>query len=243
MKKRIYLVLLSVTVLFFSCKDKKDDYAEQLFTNNEISLALKVCIDTAAFYTINALCTPDTINKEIGYTYYDAKSYYLDLPDAAKVIVDTLKKNGFDNNIDTLLTNAMNLAAELCGKDLIRSFWKPLSDSIKFPVPNAILRGGNNALTNYVKQNYQTEFVSVLVNNLLKEQFKELDIISKWNEWQDEYRKITGTYSSIDILTPTAQQMAAGFFRKMALEEEAIRNDASRRGNKNGLFYKVFAIL
>jgi len=243
MEKRIYLILLSVSVIFFSCKDNSK-YAEQLFTNKEISNALKQCIDSTAVRTCNALCVVDsTLNPQFGYSYYGSKSYRLDLPAAAKNVVDTLKEYGFDNNIDTLLIAAMNRAAELCGNDLIRQFWKPTSDTIIFPNPNAILHGGNDALTNFVKQNYQTEFISVLVNSILKEQFKELDIITTWNTFQKEYYEITGTYSSIDILIPAAQQMTAGFFRKMAIEEEKIRKDPKMRGNPTGFLYRIFATL
>ena len=236
MKKRIYLLLLSVTVFFFSCKDKKNDYTEQLFTNNEISFALRSCIDSTASYAIEML-----YHDSLGYAHSKSdSSFLLTLPSEAQKVVDTLR--GFETQVK-LLIDSLHIAAGKCGKDLKRSFWKPTIDSIKFLAPNAVLRGGENAITNYVKQNYQTQFVAALVNNLLKEQFKELNINTKWNELQDEYRKITGTYSSVDILTPTAQQMVDGFFRKMAEKEAEIRKDPTKRGSPNGLFYKVFATL
>jgi len=232
MKKRIYLLLLSVPVIFFSCKDKANEYAEQLFTNNEISIALRVCIDSAAFYTINAF-----YDEKLGYSHSDS-TYRLKLP---KNVADTLIEHGFELRVAAMI-DSLNNAAGRCGNNLFRDFWKPLSDSIKFPVPNAILRGGNNAITNFVKQNYQTEFISFLTNNLLAEQLNKF-VVNEWNNLQNEYRIITGTYSSIDILSLTAQQMVADFFKKMAEEEKIIREDPSRRGNSNGLFYNVFAIL
>jgi hypothetical protein len=242
MKKRIYLILLSVTVIFFSCKDN-NKFAEQLFTNNQISLALKQCIDSAALRTCNALCVVDTtLPPENGFNYYDSKSYRIELPAAAKNIADTLTGYGFGEQIDSLIFK-INRAAEQCGNDLIRYFWKPTSDSIFFPNPNTILHGGNHAITDFVKQTKQTEFISALVNSILKEQFNELQIITSWNELQKEYHSITGTYSSIDILAPVSQQMAAGFFRKMAIEEVAIRKDPKLRGNPTGWLYRVFATL
>ena len=232
MKKRIYLLLLSVTVIFFSCKDKTDKFAEQLFTDVEITGALKLCIDSAALHTIDAL-----YNKELGYSYSDSLSR-LNLPETAKNVKDTLLIHGFETRINTF-NDSLNIAAGRCGEFLMRSFWRPTIDSIKFPVPNAILRGGANAITNFVKQNYQTEFVSVLVNNLLAVQLNTF-VISEWNNLQNEYRLITGNYSSIDILTPTAQKMVADFFIKMALREADIRKDPALRGSPNGLFYRVF---
>ena len=243
MKKRIYLILLSISAIFFSCKDN-NEFVEQLFTNKEISAALKQCIDSTAFRTCNVLCVVDSsLIPTLGYSHYDSKSYRLELPLAAKKVIDTLKQYGFDTNIDTLLINNINHAAELCGNDLIRQFWRVISDTVVFQNPNAVFRGGDNALTNFLKQTIQTEFINVLVNNILLEQFKELQIITTWNELQKEYYDKTGNYSTIDILTPTAQQMVAGFFRKMALEEEAIRKDPAKRGNPKSLLYRVFATL
>jgi hypothetical protein len=250
MKKRIYLILLSVTVIFFSCKDNSE-FVEQLFTDSEVSAALRQCIDSAAMRTCNVLCIVDTLKKEYGYSYYDSKSYRIELPAAAKNVVDTLIKHKSGNPLDSLtlisrinaLKDSINRAAEQCGNDLMRQFWKPATDSIVFLNPNAILHGGNNAITNFVKQTTQTEFISALVNSILIEQFNELEVITTWDALQKEYSAITGTHSSIDILTPSAQQMVAGFFRKMALEEEKIRNNPNLRGNPNGWLYRVFATL
>jgi len=242
MKKRIYLILLSVTVIFFSCKDKKDGFTQQLFTQAEIVAALKQCLETAAFRTCEELCIVDTMNHTKGFTYCDSKSYSLDLPAAAKIVIDTLKTHsGFYNNLDSLLIADLNRAAERCNT-LMRDFWTPTSKSIIFSNPNATLKGGSSAITNFVKQNYQYEFVNLLANSILKEEFNksDLDLINRWNILQQEYNTITGTYSSIDLLAPAAQQMADGFFKKMALEEATIRKNPDLRGNPSGLFYRVF---
>jgi hypothetical protein len=246
MKKRIYLILLFVTAIFFSCKDNKE-FVEQLFTNNQISIALKQCIDSAALHTCNALCV---VAVDSGYSHFEKGTYRLELPAAAKKVLDTLLAHASCEN-DSLsintrinsLIDSINRAAEQCGNDLIRQFWKPTTDSIVFPNPNAILHGGDHAITDFVKQTKQTEFISALENSILKEQFNELQIITAWDDLQKEYFTITGIYSSVDILAPTAQQMAAGFFRKMALEEAAIRKDPKLQGNPNGWLYKVFATL
>jgi len=250
MKKRIYLILLSVPVIFFSCKDNSK-FEEQLFTNHEITMVLRQCIDSAAFYTSNALCVVDsTPNPKLGYSYFGSNSYRLQLPDAAANVVDTLLAHALDE-LDSLRINSlkdsvirnMNTAAELCGNDLMRRFWKTVSDSIVFPIPYATLHGGDHAITNFVKQTKQTEFISILVNSILVAQFKELHVTTTWDALQKEYFMITGIYSSIDILAPAAQQMVTGFFRKMAIEEADIRKNPSRWGRPTGLFYRVFATL
>ena len=241
MKKRIYLLLLSFIIIFFSCKDNSA-FVEQLFTDEQISQALGQCLKNAVDTTCNTLCIVDTSRTpEYGYTYYDAASYRIELPSGTKRVVDILTEQGYKNQLDTLIVE-INRAAEQCGNNITR-FWTPVINNITFPNPNLILHGGNSAITDFVKEKQQSEFLSQLVSSILAEQFSELKIITKWNELQEIYYNITQEYSSTDILTSTAQQMVAGFFKRMAIAEKAIRDDPNLRGNTNSLLYRVFATL
>lgn len=241
MKKRISLFLLPIIALFFSCQDNSGDFAEQLFTNTEITAALQLCLDSAALHTCNILCVVDTVNEKLGYSYYDSKSYRIALPAAAKSVVDTLAEE-YSERIDSLINN-INRAAEQCGNQIMIRFWKALADSIVFPNPYATLHGGNSAITDYVKQIKEKEFIAVLINSVLIDHFTDLDVIKTWNELQKIYTDKTGIYSSVDILTPAAQQMVTGFFKQMALQEEAIREKPALQGNSTGLLRRVFATL
>jgi len=236
MKKRIYLLLLSVVLIFSSCKDN-DKFTEQLFTNDQITYALRMCIDTCADCALNTLCIIDS-----GYSYYESGAYRLELPVAAKSVVDTLTLYEYGDAIDTLIYK-INRAAEHCGDKMKSKFWAPLVKEITFPAPNALLHGNNTAITDYVKATKQTDFINLLVAVILAEQFKELKVIEAWNELQKNYYNITGDYISIDILTPAAQQMVAGFFKKMATMETAVRKDPNLRGKSDGLFNRVFETL
>jgi len=240
MKKHIYLSLLAIIVIFFSCKDNSE-FEEQLFTNDEITLALRNCINLTIDTTLNVLCVVDSVNGTHGFYYFDNGTYRIELPAAAKNVVDTLEKYDYSDTISALIFD-MNRAAEKCG-NTIKQFWNPIVKEMVFPNPNLILRGGNNAITNYVKETKQWEFVSALVSFILIENFNEFNIITRWNELQEVYYDKTENYVSIDILTPAAQQMANGFFRRMALAEEDIRKYPELRGPANGLLYLVFATL
>ena len=239
MKKPIYLLLLAVTAIFFSCKDNSE-FAEQLFTNVQISSALKQCIKITVDSTANALCIVDT-TKHDGYYYHADSTYRLTLLPAAKTVVDTLIAHGYKNQIDTLIFN-MNRSAEKCGNKIVQ-FWESIIKEMAFPNPNKLLHGGNNAITDYVKATKQSEFVAILISSILKEQFDVLNVNTSWNALQQTYFGITENYSSVDILNLTAQQMATGFFKKMAIVENAIRKDPNLRGDKNGWLYQVFATL
>ena len=244
MKKRIYLLLLSVVAIFSACKDNSDDFVEQLFTDAQISSALKQCADSVAMKTCNTLCIVDTTGQEkLGYYYYESKSYRIELPNDMKQIADTLKEYGFQNKVDSLIF-IINRAAEQCG-NRITQFWKPVINDITFPKPNSILHGGNSAITDFLKANKQSEFVAALVSSILSEQFTALNVDAAWSQLQAKYVEITGSYSPtpLGIITPTAQQMVAGFFKKMALEEAEIRTNKTLQGNPNGLLYKVFSTL
>ena len=240
MKKHIYLSLLAIIVIFFSCKDNSE-FEEQLFTNDEITLALRNCINLTIDTTLNVLCVVDSVNGTHGFYYFDNGTYRIELPAAAKNVVDTLEKYDYKYDILVLIAD-MNKAAALCGNS-IKQFWNPVVKEMFFPNPNFVLRGEKNAITNFVKETKQHEFLSALASSILREQFNDLNIITRWNALQEIYYDITEDYASIDILTPAAQQMSNGFFRKMTLAEEAIRTYPELRGPANGLLYLVFATL
>jgi len=242
MKKHIYLSLLATIVIFFSCEDNSK-FVEQIFTNDEITMALRESIHATIDTTLKALCVVDTINKKHGFYHYDNETYRIELPAAAKAIakaiVDTLEN--YSDTISALIFD-INRAAELCGNS-IKQFWNPVVKEMTFHNPNLVLRGGKNSITNFVKETKQHEFLSALASSILREQFNDLNIITRWNALQEIYYDITENYASIDILTPAAQQMSNGFFRKMTLAEEAIRTYPELRGPTDGLLYKVFGNL
>jgi hypothetical protein len=242
MKKRIYLILLSVVVIFFSCRDESGKFEKQLFTDEQISSALKECIRATSDSTLNALCIVDTLNEKQGYYYYDSKAYRIELPTAAKQVIDTLTAYGFGDALDSLIFN-INRAAEQCGNKIKSDFLEPLIKNIIFPNPNQTLHGGNSAITDYVKATKQTDFVNMLKTYTLNEQFKALNLFNTWNMLLDEYRKITGTFTSIDILAPSVQQMVDGFFKEMALWEKKVRDNPELGGDKKGWLYQVFITL
>ena len=243
MKKRIYLILLSIVAIFFSCKDDSGQFEEQMFTSAQITAALQECIRITSDSTLNALCISDTLYKKRGYYYFDSdSSYRINLPAAAKQVLDTLDKYGFAD-ADSILTLNINRAAEQCGNKIKSDFLTPLAKDITFPNPNQILRGAGTPLTDYVKQTRQNEFLTLLRTSVLLEQFNALEIISSWNMLQEEYYKITEQYVSIDILSPTSEKMVEGFFKKMAIEEDAVRKNLDRRGPETGWLFRVFAIL
>jgi len=242
MKKRIYLILLSIVAIFFSCKDDSGQFEEQLFTNAQITNALQECIRATSDTTLMVLCIVDTLHETFGYYYYDSKAYRIGLPAAAKQVIDTLSAYGFSGTIDTLVFN-INRAAEQCGNKIKSLFFTPLAKDIAFPNPYQTLHGKSSAITDFVKEIKQNEFLTLLKASVLLEQFNALEVIPSWNILQEEYYKITEKYVSIDILSPAVEQMVDGFFKNMALEEEAVRNNSNRRGDKNGWLFRVFATL
>jgi len=240
MEKRIYLLLLSVVFIFSACRDKSDEFVEQLFTDSQITTALNQCADSAVMKTCNALCIVDTTGEEkFGYYYFDSKSYRIDI---VNHIVDTLVAYGYQDQVDSLIF-MLNRAAEQCG-DKIAQFWASTIKNTTYPKPNLVLHGGNNAITEYLKTTKRSDFVATLVA-YLPVQFTALNVDSTWSQLQYQYFEITGNYSPapFGIITPTVEQMVTGFFKKMAIEEAAIRTTPALQGNPNGLLYRVFSTL
>jgi len=238
MKKRIYLLLLSVVAIFSSCRDNSGDFVEQLFTDAQISTALRECLRLASDSTLRTLCVVDTLTPKEGFYLFDTLKYRIELPAAAQQITDTLSTYGLGEVIDSLIFD-INKAAELCGTKLKKETDTTIKN-LQFPDPKLILHGRKNAATNFFREKHKDDFISSLINNVLIEQFNKLQIIARWNELQENYFQLTGKYASIDILTPAAQQMASGYFKLMALVEEAIRNKPELRGKSDGLLNKVF---
>ena len=238
MKQRIYLILLSIAVIFFSCRDNSGDFEEQIFTNDQINLALRDCIKVTSDTTIQVLCMVDT---PYGYYYYDAESYRIEPPAAAKPIIDTLTAHDFTDVIDSLIFN-INKGAEQCG-NAITQFWEPIVKDFIFPNPKQTLHGGNTAITDYVKATQQTDLINLMKNYTLKEKLTDLEVFTTWNMLLEEYYKITGVFLNIDLLDSSAQQMVDGFFKEMALWEEKVRKDSKLRGDEKEWLFKVFATL
>ena len=244
MKKRIYFLLLSVVFIFSSCKDKSNEFVEQLFTDTQITAALNMCADTTAAKTCNTLCIVDSMNHKLGYYYFDSESYRIEFSADMQQIADTLVAHGYQDQVDSLLY-FLNRAAEQCG-NRITQFWKPIIKDMAYPNPNLVLHGGNSAITDYIKIHKQNEFVASLLS-FINEQFVALDVYLIWDNIRETYTDITGITPSTSalnpLLTPTAEKIAAGFFKKMGIEEEAIRKYPALRGSPNGLLYRVFATL
>jgi len=245
MKKRIYLLLLSVIVIFSSCKDKTNEFAEPLFTNEQITMALRECITITSDNTLNTLCIADTTEqKTLGFNHYELGTYRIELLDAASAVADTLMKHNesYKDTIEKFIFN-VNRAAERCGNNLKAQFLNPLIKNFGFPNPSAVLRGGNTAVTDYVKKTTQSDFVASLISYSLVVQFDTLKITPDWNRYQEEYRKITGVHPSINILNHCAPQFVNQFFKKMALEEVAVRKNPGAYSSTTGIFYRVFSTL
>jgi hypothetical protein len=236
--------MLSIAVVFFSCRDDSGDFEEQIFTNDQITLALRDCIKVTSDTTINVLCIVDTLEKNIGYYYYSDSIYRIELSAAAKQVIDTLRAYEFENIdeiIDSLTFN-INRGAEQCGK-AITDFWEPIIKNFSFPNPNKTLHGNSTAITDYVKATQQSELINLMKNYTLKENLTKLGVFTTWTMLLEEYYEITGSLLTIDILDYSVQQMVNGFFKEMALWEEKVRENPELRGKEDGWLYKVFATL
>ena len=236
--------MLSIAVVFFSCRDDSGNFEEQIFTNDQITFALRDCIKVTSDSTINVLCIVDTLEKNIGYYYYSDSIYRIELSAAAQQVIDTLKAHEFENIaeiVDSLIFN-INKGAEQCGK-AITDFWEPIIKSFAFPNPNKTLHGSTTAITDYVKVIQQSELINLMKNYTLKENLTKLGVFTTWTMLLEEYQNITGTLLTIDILDYSVQQMVDGFFKEMALWEKEVREKPELRGDEKGWLYKVFATL
>ena len=243
MKKSFYILLLSVSVILFSCRDDSGKFEEQLFTISQMSTAIRQCITISSDSTMNTLCIVDSINQKYGYYYFDENSYRITLPAAAQQVVDTLTEYGFGETIEKLISD-INVAAEQCGYNIKRDFFTPFVESTTFSHPyDLIYNDSYSAITDYVQSIKQMDFITILSTSILNDQFDDLNINTRWELLLKEYNNITDKYVSIELLPDVSKKMVNGFFTVMSTVEEEIRKNPELRGEKSSMLYLVFATL
>ena len=236
--KKITFLIVSLTVLFIaSCTDESGKYSQQLFSDNEISTALKQCLTYCSDSANHHLLVSD--NDTYGYYHYNNNVYRLQ-PSALTSVFDTLRKYGHSDNVDTFIYK-LNNAASSCSIE-VKDYFRNVTSDILFDNPVAILYGFQHALTDYFRKIYTYPFITA-VASFLPSCFTDHEIPMLWNELLSIYANYDLQPVNIDLQWQTAQQMVIGFLKEMEIEEMNIRTQVSHRGSKETTLYRVFATL
>lgn len=231
MKLKVIAIALLFGITLPSCdtlKQVADGYLNEP-TVAEIGLGLKQALEFGISEGSNVL------SKRDGYF---KSAYKIFLPEEARIVTDRLRVIPGFSNIEEVILEKLNRAAEDAAKSAAPIF----VDAIKqmtFDDAIGILMGPDNAATQYLNNKtfdplYQ-EFKPVILTSLNK-----FNAVEYWADAVKAYNKIP----FVDKVNPNLDEYVTekaleGLFAMVAVKELGIRNDISQR--TTDLLKKVFA--
>lgn len=234
---KVRYILLSVVILIFSgCAELMNvlqSPANLPLTEDEVISGLKEALSTGARNSAARLAA------ENGY-YGDAAIKIL-LPDEAKVIVDNISRiPGGQQLVDDVILR-INRAAEDAAKDVAPIFVNSIRQMTIKDAFN-ILKGENNAATNYLRATTFNELYSLYKPKIQSSTEKKIignvstkdswiALTGKWNTFANSVAgKLAGLKPvSTDLDDFLTTKALSGMFSKVEIEELKIRTEVSAR--------------
>jgi len=229
-RKFLFLVIIS-SFISNGCDTAKNilgSINNGTLTNDEVVAGLKQALE---FGTDTAAMKLSVLNGFFG----DAAVKILMPPEAQKV-EKTLRDAGFGSVVDKAVLS-MNRAAE----DATKSVGNIFLDAIKqMTIQDAfgILRGGNLAATNYLKDK-TTAALTASFSPIISQSLQKVDATKYWKDIFSVYNRFSPKPVNTDLTAYVTQKALDGLFYHIGLEEQKIRTDPAAR--ITDLLKKVFA--
>ena len=197
-------------------------------TNDEVVQGLKEALKLGTDSSTYRLSLTD------GF-YKDAAIKIL-MPSEAQKVEKTLRDVGFGSVVDKAVLS-MNRAAEDASKSVGNIFLNAIK---QMTIQDAfgILRGGNFAATDYLKQKSTPELITAFTPVISK----SLDKTNATKYWKDvftAYNRFSKNPVNTDLTGYVTQKALDGLFYQIGLEEQKIRQDPAARVTE--ILKKVFA--
>lgn len=236
MKQIIYILSLVVLTACAELTAVVDAYnASAPLSENEVASGLREALRVGT----------DSAAARLGHTngYYGDELVKIMLPEEADIIVKNASKiPGGDKVIEDVIMH-INRAAEDAAKDAGPVFWGAIKQMTITDAFN-ILKGENNAATQYLKQSTYDELFKLYNPKIQTSLDKEIaagispnmsweTLTSKWNKIADNpFGQMAGLNTvSVDLDAYLTEQALNGLFLKIAEEEANIRQDPLARVN------------
>ena len=248
--KKIFLILLAVSMPFMYSCDEADDIIENIgLTDSEIIAGLKQAL------TVGTDTAVSIVSQFEGY--YKDELIKILLPPEADIIVDNLNNPllqglGLDQFVEDIVFK-INRAAEDAASDAAPIFWDAITDMTISDGYN-ILHGEDTAATSYLRQQTFNELFNLYAPKMQASLDK--DIVAGVSA-QETWNTLTGQYNTIanslpgqiaglqpvntDLGEYVTRKGLDGLFVKIADEEIAIRQDPLAR--VTDLLRRVFGSL
>ncbi len=158
------------------------------------------------------------------------------MPPEAKKVEESLRRMGLDKQVDNAITS-MNRAAEDAAKSAAPIFINAIK-GISIQDALGILRGSNDAATQYLKTN-TTKALADAFRPVIESSLTKVDATKHWNTLFSTYNKISLKKVNPDLTEYVTEKALTGIFIKIAEEEENIRKNPTARASD--LLKKVFS--
>ena len=232
MKKLVYLLLASATLT--GCEGTQQilkgiEYPNTAggLTNAEIVSGLKQALEIGAQNSANQLSSLDGFFKNAAIKIL--------LPQEAQKVEKTLRDLGMGGLVDKAILS-VNRAAEDAAKSAAPIF----VDAIKtMTIQDAlgILRGGDFAATNYLKNKTTTPLTEAF-RPVIESSLSKVGATKYWSDVFTTYNRFATTKINPDLAGFVTGKAMDGIFYQVGLEEQKIRKDPVAR--VTDLLKKVF---
>ncbi len=231
--KHIYLLGMVVLFSFSGCETAKSildsvGTANGSLTNAEVIDGLKTALRLGTDSATNKL-------SAVNGFYKDALVKIVMPPEAQKV-EKTLRDVGFGGVVDKAVLS-MNRAAEDASKYVGNIF----IDAIKqMTIQDAfsILRGGNTAATDYLKEKTTAQLTAAF-KPIISKSLDKTDATKYWSDVFSTYNRFANKPVNTDLTAYVTEKALNGLFYKIGLEEQQIRENPAAR--VTAILKKVFA--
>lgn len=198
-------------------------------TNSEIVSGLKQALEVG---TKNASGKLNAVNG-----FFGNQIIKILMPPEAKKVENALRNIGMGNVVDKAILS-MNRAAEDAAGQAVPIFVNAIT-SMSIQDGVNILKGGNGAATNYLKQR-TTQALTDAFRPVIDRSLKKVNATALWADVFRIYNQLPTTINKInpDLTAYVTERALNGLFVTITEEENKIRNDASAR--VTDLLKKVF---
>jgi len=179
----------------------------------------------------------DQLSKHDGY--FGNLAVKVLMPPEAKDVEDKLRQFGFGSLVDNAI-ESMNRAAEAAAPQAKGIFVNAIT-SMTFSDAWAILKGGNDAATNYLKQTCTASLTNVF-KPVIQGKLDEVGATKYWTDVFTRYNKLPLVKPvNTDLPSYVTQKALDGLFYTIAQEELKIRQDPM--GQASAILQQVFGSL
>ncbi len=232
--KKIYLLGLVLLFSISGCEtaktimDSVGTTGSGSLTTAEVVNGLKTALE------LGTDSATSTLSKLNGF-YADAMVKIL-MPPEAESVEKTLRNVGLGSVVDKAILS-MNRAAEDASKSVGNIFINAIK---QMTIQDAfgILRGGNTAATNYLKEKTTSQLIAAF-KPIISKSLDNTNATRYWSDVFTAYDRFSSKPVNTDLTAYVTQKALDGLFYKIGLEEQQIRQDPAAR--VKDILKKVFA--